>query len=206
MGYAAESGGALHIALGSGGLNGEDAVTSLAGLQVVEALADAAVSYPAPPIVTVGDSTLLPLAQDILRRAYERHGSPELYDPGSVRFIAPSPTAYAAGAAHVVAAENVTANTMNGAFGAEVSLIANAGTRRGLAQLAAAANPTALGALYPVIDRLAIGEELYAAGAQIARERRYTASLLVQDILRIILVLIILGAALSTAGLAILGS
>ena len=40
-GYAAESGGAIHIALGSGGLSGEDAATSLAGLQVVQALADA---------------------------------------------------------------------------------------------------------------------------------------------------------------------
>lgn len=200
-GVAAESGGAIHIALGSGGLSGEDAVTSLAGLQVLEALADAAVSY-TPPIVTVGDPTLLPLAQDTLRRAYERNGLAALYDPGRVRFVAPSPVAYAAGAAHVVATESITASTMYGAFGAEVSLITDAGARRDLPQLAAAAAPHALGALYPAIDRLAVGEELYAAGAQMTGERRYLVSLVAQDVLRVILVLVILGA----AGLALLSS
>jgi hypothetical protein len=200
-GVAAESGGAIHIALGSGGLSGEDAVTSLAGLQVLEALADAAVSY-TPPIVTVGDPTLLPLAQDTLRRAYERNGLAALYDPGRVRFVAPSAVAYAAGAAHVVATESITASTMYGAFGAEVSLITDAGARRDLPQLAAAAAPHALGALYPAIDRLAVGEELYAAGAQMTGERRYLVSLVAQDVLRVILVLVILGA----AGLALLSS
>jgi len=193
-GYAAESGGAVHIALGSGGLNGEDAITSLAGLQVVEALADTAVSYNAAPVITVGDPTLLPLAQDVLRRAYERKGIAELYDPGSVRFVAPSPVAYAAGAANVVATENVTASMMGGAFGAEVSLIADAGAHRGLPQLAAAADPRALGALYPTTDRLAMGEELYAAGAQMTGERRYLVGLVAQDVLRVVLVLAILGA------------
>lgn len=192
---AAERGGTIHIALGSGGLNGEDAVTSLAGLQVVEALADAAVSYSVPPIITVGDPTLLPLAQDILRRAYERHGLTEWYNPGRVRFVAPSPLPYAAGAANVVAAEGVTTSVMAGAFGAEVSLITDAGARRDLPQLAAAAASPAIGALYPATDRLAVGEELYAAGAYTTGERRYLVSLVAQDTLRLVLVLVILGAA-----------
>jgi hypothetical protein len=202
MGYAAERGGAIHIALGSGGLSGEDAVTSLAGLQVVEALADAAVAYNTPPVITVGDPTLLPLAQDVLRRAYERNDLIERYDPGQVRFIAPSPAAYAAGAANVAASENITASMMGGAFGAEASLIADAAARRDLPLLAAAAAPRALGALYPATDRLAVGEELYAAGAQMTGERRYLVSLMAQDILRVILVLVILGA----AGLAFVSS
>jgi hypothetical protein len=81
-------------------------------------------------------------------------------------------------------------------------LITDAGARRDLPQLAAAAAPHALGALYPAIDRLAVGEELYAAGAQMTGERRYLVSLVAQDILRVILVLVILGA----AGLALLSS
>ena len=201
-GYAAESGGAVHIALGSGGLNGEDAAQSLAGLQVVKALADTAISYGTPPIITVGDPTLLILAQDILRRAYERAGAAESYDPSLVRFVAPSPVAYAAGAAYAVASENVTASMMAGTFGTEVSLIADAGARRDLPQLAAAADPRALAALYPATDRLAVGEELFAAGAQMTGDRRYLIGLLAQDVLRIILVLAILVA----AGLAFLSS
>ena len=192
-GYAAESGGAIHIALGSGKLYAEDALTSLAALQVVESLVESAVSYNTPPIITVGDSTLLPIAQDILRRAYERYGVGAMYDPNQVRFVAPSPVAYAAGAAHIVATEDVTATMMVGAFGPEVSLITDAGARRDLSQLAAATTPDSLGPLYPVTDRLAVGEELFAAGAQTSGERRYLVSLTVQDMLRAIVVLAILG-------------
>jgi hypothetical protein len=191
-GHATESGGTIHIALGSGALDGADAVTSLASLQAVEALADTAVLYDAPLIITVGDPTLLPLAQDILRRAHERHGLIRRYDPGRVRFVAPSPVAYAAGAANVVASEDVTTNVMIGAFGAEVSLIADAGARRDLPQLAAAAALDAIGALYPATDHLAMGEELYAAGAQMTEERRYLVSLKAQDWLRYLLVALIL--------------
>ncbi len=195
VGRAAERGGTIHIALGGGRLNGEDAVSSLAGLQIVEALAGVAISYSVQPIITVGDSTLLPLVQDILRRAYERRDLTERYDPGRVRFVAPSPVAYAAGAANVVATENVTTNVMVGAFGAEVSLITDAGARRDLPQLAAAAAPRAIGTLYPTTDHLAVGEELYAAGAYTTGERRYLVSLVAQDVLRVILVLVILGMA-----------
>jgi hypothetical protein len=184
-GRGAENGGTIHIAIGNGGLIGENAVTSLAALEVVEELADTAVLYNAPPIITVGDPTLLPLAQDILRRAYERHGLAKRYDPDQVRFVAPSPVAYAAGAANVVTTEDVMSNAMIGAFGSEVSLIADAGARRDLPQLAAAAAPNAIGALYPTTDRLAVGEELYAAGAQMTEKKRYTISLQAQDILRL---------------------
>jgi len=192
---AAESGGIIHIALGNGGLNEEDAVTSLAGLQLVEALADAAVAYNVPPIITVGDPTLLPLAQDTLRRAYERRDIADLYKPDRVQFVAPSPVAYAAGAANVVTAAGVTASVIIGAFGAEVSLITDAGAQRNLPLFAAVAAPRAIGALYPATDRLAVGEELYAAGAQMTEKRRYLVSLVAQDILRVFLILFILGAA-----------
>ncbi|MCP4537544.1 MAG: hypothetical protein GY832_10390 [Chloroflexi bacterium] len=196
VGYAAESGSAIHIALGHGGLYGESTITSLAGLQMVESLIDTAVSYNAPPIITVGDSTILPVAQDILRRAYERNNMIEVYDPNQVRFVAPSPVAYAAGAGHVIATNHVTTNVMMGAFGSEVSLIADAGARRDLPQLAAAAAPLAIGALYPATDRLAVGEELYAASAQMTEKRSYLVSLVTQDILRIIVVIAILWSAL----------
>ena len=198
-GYAAESGGAVHVALGSGSIYGEDALTSLAALHVVGSLAELGISYSAPPIVTVGDPTLLPLAQDALRRAYEQVGASEMYDPDRVRFIAPTPIAYAAGAAHIVATDEITANMMAGSFGPEASLIADAGARRAISQLGAVAAPDAVGVLYPATERLAVGEELYAAGAQLTEKRRYSISLVVEDILRVVVVLAIFGSAVMVA-------
>jgi hypothetical protein len=194
-GYAAESGGAVHVALGSGEIYGEDALASLAALQVVGSLAELGIAYSTPPLVTVGDPTLLPLAQDALRRAYERSGASEMYDPNCVRFVAPTPVAYAAAAAQVVAMGDVTANMMAGSFGPEVSLIADASARRDISQLGAVSSSDAAGALYPATERLAVGEELYAAGAQMTGQRRYSVSLAVQDILRVVVVLAIFGSA-----------
>jgi hypothetical protein len=164
----------------------------MAALQVVGALADAAIAYDVPLVITVGDATLLPLAQDTLRRAYERRDLAESYRSELVRFVAPSPIAYAAGAASMAATEDVMTNVMVGHFGSEVSLIADMGARLDLSQLGGAASPDAIGALYPTIDRLAIGEELYTAGAQMTTERHYLISLTAQDMLRLIVVLTIL--------------
>ncbi len=202
LGRAAESGRPLHIALGSGGLSSENSISSLAGLQVLEGLVDAAVSYDVAPIITVGDATLLPLAQDVLRRAYERRQIAEFYDASQVRFVAPSSLAYSAGAIPVGAPEDATANILAGAFGSEVSLIADMSDRRSKPKMAAVDTAQATGALYAAVDRLAVGEELYAAGAQITEKKEYITSLISEDILRFILALAILG----TAVLALIGS
>lgn len=196
LGQAAETGKPLHIALGNGGIGSPDTATSLAGLEILEGLVDAAIAYDVVPVVTVGDPTLLPLAQDVLRRAYERSQIPEFYDPGQVRFIVPSPLAYAAGAVPLGAPEDLTANVAVGTFTAEVALIADAGERRGIVNVGAVDSAQAIGALYPATDRLAVGEELYAAGAQLTQKEKYTTSLITEDILRVLVTVAILGAAI----------
>lgn len=195
---AAERGSPLHIALGSGELGGTDTVSSLAGLHVLEGLVDEAVSYGVAPVVTVGDATLLPLAQDALRRAYRRHDTLEFYDPTHVRFVAPSSVAYAAGAVPAGAPDDVAGIVAVGAFGSEVSLLADASDRRGIWKAAAVDAPQAIGALHPATEHLAVGEELYAAGAQLTESEEDAAGLITQDILRFLLALTILGLAAAT--------
>jgi hypothetical protein len=91
--------------------------------------------------------------------------------------------------------EKVTTNLVVGSFGPEVSLIVDAGERRELNQLAAAADPDAIGALYPAVEHLAIGEELFGAGAQVTNKTRYTLSLKIEDMVRFILAIVIVAAA-----------
>jgi hypothetical protein len=199
LGRAAESGKPLHSALGTGELGSENTISSLAGLQVLEGLVDAAVSYDVAPVITVGDPTLLALAQDVLRRAYQRNHIPEFYDANQVRFVAPSSLAYSAGAIPVGAPEDATGSVIVGTFGSEVSLIADFSSRRGEPKIAAVDTAQAVGALYPATDRLAVGEELYAAGAQITEQKRFLTSLFTEDILRCVLVLAILVIAFAAA-------
>ena len=195
---AAETGRAIHIALGQGGLAGENSLTTVAAWEVIDSLADEAVGHRVPLVISVGDATLVPLAQDALRRAFERRGVPELYNPTWVRYIASSPFAYAGGAATLAADETVTANVMVGAFGAEVTLVADAGSRRDLPLPAGAVSPEALGALYPATEHLAIGEELFASGAAIGSSPGRSAGLVTQDVLRVVLSVAVLAIALLT--------
>jgi hypothetical protein len=166
-------------------------------MQLLEAIADAAASYQIQPVVTVGDPTLLPLAQDYFRVAFERRGLSESYDPGCVRFVAPSQLSLAAGAAAEVTRGEISANLLAGAFGPEATLVTDAGERRGLPQAAAAADLRALAALYPAVDELAIGEELFAVGAQLTTGPGRLAGLMAEDLLRIVLIVAIVGAAVA---------
>lgn len=192
LGYAAESGSPILFTLGTGAIGGDRTLTSIAALETVRGLADAAVAYSAPPIITVGDPTLLPLAEDILRRAWRRRGTPERFDPTNVRFIGTQPLAYAAGVADMLGHERVHGHVLIGSVDEEAALITHAAEGRGLPQSVAADRLPALGALYPADARLAAGEELYAGPARVAGFPRYLGSLRAQDVLRFLIVVLIL--------------
>ncbi len=61
-GRAIESGRELHVSIGTGGISGEDVTTTLAGLQIVEYLADEAAASGVSPLITTADATALLLA------------------------------------------------------------------------------------------------------------------------------------------------
>jgi hypothetical protein len=192
----AEEGEPIHIAVGSGAVSGEDSAVSLAGLRIAGELSDAAVALGRSPVITVGDATLLPLAQDALRRVYAQRGIPAHYDPEQVRFVAPGALAYAAGAGSVAVAQNAPLTVVVGSPGSEATLITDPGLRRGSPQFVAVASATAGGATYPVTDQHAPGEGLFATAALETRDRRWTAALIAQDILRLVVVVAILAASL----------
>lgn len=192
LGRAAEAGEALHLGLGSGAIGGSDTLTSLAGLQILEGISDAAAAYGTPPIVTVGDPTLLPLAQDALRRACINRGVPHRFDPSSVRFVSPTPAVYALGASDIIAHDRVMGNVLAGAFDEEATLLTHRGEGSNLVQIAGADRLRALGALYPSDALLASGEEMYAGGAVLMDSPRLLAGLMTQDMLRVLLAVVIL--------------
>ena len=188
----------LHISLGTGEIGGNHAATTLAGLTLLETFADEAAATDTPPIVTVADPTTLVMAQDVLRRAYIRHNNPSGFDPRSVRYVAASPLPYAAGVMDILSSEETSANVMAGVFGSEAAFLAEPGARQGMLQVAAAADPAALAVLYPSANHLLVGEELFAAGAYVGGRPSHVGSLLAQDVVRWILVLIILAASLGS--------
>jgi hypothetical protein len=203
LAHAAEAGQPVHISIGTAGVGQASTPDTMAGLYALEFLADRAAVSSIPPIVTVSDPTALPLAQDQLRRAYQRQGYPEEYDPRQVRFIAPSvnnnAVAYSAGVMDLLAHERVMANVMigafddyqtAGAFGDEFLLMSQTGAHKDLIQVGGTSNPRVLPFVYATISHPLLGEEIYAAGAYLNSRRSHIGSLLAQDTVRGALVII----------------
>lgn len=193
---AAEAGQSVHISIGTAGVGQAATADTTAGLYLLEYLADRAAVSGIPPIVTVSDPAALPLAQDQLRRAYQRQGYPDEYDPRQVRLVAPglngSAVAYAAGVMDILSHERVMANVMVGAFGDEFMLMGETGAQKNLLQAGGTSDPRVLPFVYATISHPLLGEEIYAAGAYLSAKRAHIGSLLAQDAVRALLVAVIL--------------
>jgi hypothetical protein len=184
VGRSAETGQSLHFSAGVAGLGGGMTADTWAGLTLLSQMADEAAACDTPLIVTVADATVLPLAQDIVRRAYVRNGNPEGYDPTQVQLIAPNAMAYASGVAGILEREPLTANVMVGQFGDEYLLMGETGARRGIRQIVGTADPGTLPFAYASADETLIGEEMYAGGAYTTKKPIQIGSLLTEDWLR----------------------
>ncbi|MCA9959974.1 MAG: hypothetical protein KC413_11015 [Anaerolineales bacterium] len=197
IGQAVESGSQLHLTLGQAGLTSVASPTSIASLTILDTLAKDGCANGTPPLVTVGEGTLLPAAQDSLLHAYNEAQFTSGFQAGAAQFIAAEtdPFAYAAGVTSVIHHARVSNNVAVGRFGAEMALIASAAERASAAQVIGTDDPIAMALARAVTDNVLIGEELLAAGAYLQGSASQLASVRVQDLLRLLIALIILGIA-----------
>lgn len=194
VGRAVESGRRVHFGLGRAGLNSATSPTSLAALSALEHLAKDGCASDVPPLVTVGNGTLLPAAQDQLRGAYNEANRSGHYSNTMAEFVSPgtSPMTYAAGVSDIVQHNNVGSNLLMGHFGPEIGIVLEAASRQDMDQIVGSDDPVALAVGRAMSDDVLIGEELFAAGAYLTGSPSQIASLQVQDLLRILVGVVIL--------------
>jgi hypothetical protein len=201
LGRAAESGKRVHFTLGSAGIGGVHTVAVTAGLDVFRYVADQGAAFGFSPVVTVADPTTMLLAQDVLYRAYRQAGLTSSYRSTDVQLIAPDATAFAVGAQDVINDETVTANVMTGHLGEEYLLMGEPGAQRRITQVVGSDDVGVQPLAVATANRALLGEELFAAGAYLARRPEHLASLRLQDVLRVgIVVAIVIGVVLRTLG------
>lgn len=193
IGLSVESGSRLHLSIGSGSLTGLEAGSALAGLSVQERITRTISFSDKPPLVTSGDSTLAILNRDVLIHSQRQAGDINQPDVSLSRLTGLTPFAYAAGAAALIAEEQVSANVLIGHFGSEVALIADAAERQGGVTVGGSDSLTGQAVLYAVSQEPLIGEETYAGAAYLGAGGMHVASLQAQDVLRWGVVVVILG-------------
>lgn len=195
VGRAVEDGTRLHISIGRGNLFTTRGGSALAGLAMLRRLSERTSLSDNPPIVTSGDASLAILSQDTLQSGYRAAGAEEQYRFTTGRLTGLTPFAFAAGTIPVTRDENVSTNIVLGDLGAESALLVEAADREDTDLIAASDNLSAQSVLYASSQEPLIGEELFAAGAYVGAGSSHEASLQVQDVLRWVVILAILGGA-----------
>ena len=195
VGRAVEDGTRLHVSIGRGNLFTTRGGSALAGLAMLRRLSERTSLSDNPPVVTSGDASLAILSQDTLQSGYRAAGAEEQYRFTTGRLSGLTPFAFAAGTIPVTRDENVSTNIVLGDLGAESALLVEAADREDTDLIAASDNLSAQSVLYASSQEPLIGEELFAAGAYVGAGSSHEASLQVQDVLRWLVILAILGGA-----------
>jgi hypothetical protein len=197
IGDAVENGKRIHVSLGTGAIGTAKTTGALAGLTVLDIIAEAATLSDSPPVITTADGLSAFLAQDALRRAYSHLNAMERYDHLGGRLAGPTPLSYAAGVMTSFSDEKVTTSLLIGTFGNELALMTDAGAREPEAQIIVGTDDVqAQAAAYVTADKALIGEDVYASGAYLVGGKPFhKASLQAQDVMRVLIIVAILGGA-----------
>lgn len=195
VGLSVEGGTRLHVSIGRGNLFTARGGSALAGLAMLRRLSEQTSQSDHPPIVTSGDASLTVLSQDTLQSGYRAAGAEDQYRSTTGRLTGLTPFAYAAGTIPIIRDEDISANVIIGDLGPEAALLAEAADSQDTSLIAASDNLSAQAVLYASSNEPLIGEELFAAGAYLGAGASHDASLQVQDILRWLVILAILGGA-----------
>jgi hypothetical protein len=202
VGQAVESGGRVHVSLGTNSMIGEDTGVTLAGLAILDVISDASAISDRAPVATTTDPTTLPVMSDTIRRGYRQMGTLHRYESTAARLVALDSMALAAGATSIIADDQVQANVLAGSLGMEAALMAEAGQRKRIPQVFASDRLQAQATGLTMADHTLIGEEMFVARAYLEQDPSTTASVLTQDILRwIVIGAIGVGSLLATVGI-----
>ncbi len=181
-------------------------IQTIAGLLILGHVAEVCARYDTDIRVTCAIPLTMVVAEDIVRTGFYNAGRPEAHRPQNVQFISSEQFAFTAGVNGIILREKPATCIYMGRFYAESLVLAEAGFVNKAIQIAGTAEITQLPFFIAACDYTIIGEELFAVSAYLSRDPRQLSTLKATDFMKLIIILIILvGTALNTAGVWNLG-
>lgn len=207
VGRAAEMGRPVHFAPGSGELNSDVSAQTVAGLQVLSYVSKLTARYNVPLVVTLWNSVAVPICQEVVRQAYIEEGKSDQYSPDFIQFLSDNQMAYCANAMGIIQQKRVASNILIGPFYMESLMLAEAAFQVGAIQIAGTARMYQLPFFVAACDYSLLGEEIYAAGAYIAKDAVRLNTIRAVDLAKVVfMALIVIGAVLETMGVHTIGA
>ncbi len=172
----------------STGLLGITDVSTIAALNILAYITKKVAAYETRIIVPVYDPIVYTVAREVVKDAYTAAGRPDLFKNEDVFFLTQRQFAYAAGVSGIMVREKTATNFFMGYFFAESLILAETGAATGAIQIAGTDAISQLPFFITACDYTLMGEELYAAGAYLAKDPRLTATIKGQDVMKAVLV------------------
>ncbi|MCP4674737.1 MAG: fibronectin type III domain-containing protein [Deltaproteobacteria bacterium] len=109
-----------------------------------------------------------PVSQNVMREAFLKAGRPEDFDPSDSMYLTSRSFTYSAAVVGMMTREKTASHLLVGHFFSESLLLAETGAATGAMQIGATDSETQLPFFITTCDYTMIGEELFAAAAEVA--------------------------------------
>ena len=166
--------------------------TTLASLNLLRFVAAKAASYGTRIIFPTHNPIMAAAAREIIKGTYAEQGQSDLFRESDVVFVSPSQFGYAAGVDGIITRSQPGALFLLGTFEGEALILAETGNMTGALQIAGTDSTIQLSFFMVACDYTLIGEELYTASAYLSDDKRVKASMLAQDALRALMLILLL--------------
>ena len=202
VGRAAEQNKSIHISTGIGGLSDEWAPMTIAAMAILKRVMEYAGEFGVRVKYYCVRAHMIPAMQDLIQSGYVHGGRPEMYNSEMCEFVGDGQQrAYMAAVMGYISRERPAANIMLGAGFYETYIVLGAGAVAGCLQVAGTPRLYYCATIVALSDYPLIGQELYAAAADITGNPPDLGSLAGQDYgIIICLILMVVTALLATAG------
>jgi hypothetical protein len=195
MTHSVEQGQSLHLTLGSGNLTGCHTTIGICGLTATENLSRVSLISDHPAVCTSGDGGLDMISRDILNQSYRQAIKLGINQRAQARFTGATPSAYVIGTLAGLLDAPFSGNVLIGEFN-NLGVLLTGLPLHDHSSLAATDNLAAQMAFYACSEESLLGEDVYAAAAYTAPNSSRSASLITQDVLRWLVIVVSIGAIL----------
>ncbi len=193
IGLAVEDGTRLHVSLGNSSVIDTSNSSALVALSTLNRIEQLTSNSDLPPMCTSGNGSLQLLSQNVSRQNTMESNAGDMTNPSLAQMPGITPFSYAVGTMEAMNGSGVSATVLMGNFGPEAGLIYETARNNQVYSLAGSDSIIAQSVFFATADDTLIGEELYGLPAYLGAQPAHQASLRVQDIFRLILILVLIG-------------
>lgn len=196
IGLSIENGKGVHVSLGKSNLTNIHGAASFIGLETLNQIIDQSVLSDNPPVTTAGSGDVTLLAQTKHENTLLEKSASST-DIGSFAYLSGATNmSYIAGTIPVAGDKDLSTQVLVGNLGPEIGLIIDTCEKKNHFTLPATDNLEGQSVSYAFSENALIGEEIFSIPSQLSNKTIFKTSLLVQDLLRWLLIVVIIVAIL----------